>query len=371
QNNKEISYRDLLLPRKIIASAFSPYDRFTFKKPELEEEHPYEYLGIKSASNAVMLGTTSKNLIYNILYTSLKNDFLTYLKAIFDFLNLDPHLRIKFRAKKREEATTYDFLVKLQQNLEKRKRIAPKIDIDDILEFFKRNTSEIQRDDTSLTIDLDLLNPAKYDEYVEDFMTVLHLYEIGYFREPQILIKKGTYFPLKEASSGEQHYLTMMINILSKIEPQSLVLIDEPETSLHPNWQYRYLYNLKEMFKAFDSCHFILATHSHFLISDLEPESSSFVSLHRDRDKQIKATLHDEKTFGWSVEDVLYNVFKVPSFRNYYLAEELDTILLAISTGEISQEIREKIEKVRTAYHNMKESDPLKDLIELLIEGDM
>lgn len=65
----------------------------------------------------------------------------------------------------------------------------------------------------------------------------------------------------EELSSGEQHFIIQLITLLMKAEPQSLVLIDEPELSYHPAWQMDYLKNLKRIAEI-GQYQFILATHS-------------------------------------------------------------------------------------------------------------
>ncbi len=68
-------------------------------------------------------------------------------------------------------------------------------------------------------------------------------------------------------SSGEQHELVMLCELLFKIQKDSLILIDEPEISLHIAWQQEFLQDLLEMVRlsGFDV---LLATHSPQIIND-------------------------------------------------------------------------------------------------------
>ena len=65
----------------------------------------------------------------------------------------------------------------------------------------------------------------------------------------------------EELSSGEQHFIIQLITLLMKAEPNSLILIDEPELSYHPAWQMDYLKNLKHIAEI-GQYQFVLATHS-------------------------------------------------------------------------------------------------------------
>ncbi len=70
-----------------------------------------------------------------------------------------------------------------------------------------------------------------------------------------------------DLSFGEQHELVMLYELLFKVQPNSLVLIDEPEISLHVAWQVEFLKDLQAIIKLanFDV---LLATHSPSIIDD-------------------------------------------------------------------------------------------------------
>jgi predicted ATP-binding protein involved in virulence len=64
-----------------------------------------------------------------------------------------------------------------------------------------------------------------------------------------------------DLSSGEQHELVLLYELLFKVQPNSLVLIDEPELSLHVGWQAQFLQDLKEITQLAD-LDVLMATHS-------------------------------------------------------------------------------------------------------------
>ncbi|MEC4851793.1 MAG: AAA family ATPase, partial [Jaaginema sp. PMC 1079.18] len=70
-----------------------------------------------------------------------------------------------------------------------------------------------------------------------------------------------------ELSSGEQHELVLLYELLFKVEPNSLVLIDEPELSLHVGWQVQFLKDLQEIVKL-ANLDILMATHSPDIIQD-------------------------------------------------------------------------------------------------------
>ena len=57
----------------------------------------------------------------------------------------------------------------------------------------------------------------------------------------------GSELDLEMLSSGEQHELVILYELLFRIPDNSLVLIDEPELSLHVLWQEQFLKDIEEM----------------------------------------------------------------------------------------------------------------------------
>ena len=80
-----------------------------------------------------------------------------------------------------------------------------------------------------------------------------------------VKVKKDQNLPLLSLSSGEQHELVLHYELLFKTRPNTVVLIDEPEISLHVAWQKNFLLDLMAIVKisGFDA---VIATHSPYII---------------------------------------------------------------------------------------------------------
>lgn len=87
--------------------------------------------------------------------------------------------------------------------------------------------------------------------------------ESGY----QVFTAAGDPLPLDQLSSGEQHELVLLHELLFDAEPGTLILIDEPELSLHVTWQSDVLPELLEVAKL-SQLDFVLATHSPYIVGD-------------------------------------------------------------------------------------------------------
>jgi len=88
-------------------------------------------------------------------------------------------------------------------------------------------------------------------------------------REAGLVAEREDGRPLKlEAlSSGEQHELVLHYDLLFRVRPNTLVLIGEPELSLHVAWQKRFLPDLLEIVATaqFDV---LIATHSPYIVGE-------------------------------------------------------------------------------------------------------
>lgn len=82
-----------------------------------------------------------------------------------------------------------------------------------------------------------------------------------------IKMNSGETIPPNVLSSGEQNELILFFELLFNVSPNSLILIDEPELSLHVEWQEKFLNDLLEITKiiGFDA---LIATHSPEIIND-------------------------------------------------------------------------------------------------------
>ncbi|NOQ93440.1 MAG: AAA family ATPase [Methylophaga sp.] len=82
-----------------------------------------------------------------------------------------------------------------------------------------------------------------------------------------IIAKDGKEIDLSLLSSGEQHELVMFYVLIFKVAPNTLVMIDEPELSLHISWQHKFIDELKEIIKQakFDV---LMATHSPTIVGN-------------------------------------------------------------------------------------------------------
>ncbi len=91
--------------------------------------------------------------------------------------------------------------------------------------------------------------------------------EIAVHRERgfRVITDSGDAIALDSLSSGEQHELVVLYELLFRAPQDGLVLVDEPEISLHVGWQSRFLADLMGILRLTGS-YGIVATHSPVII---------------------------------------------------------------------------------------------------------
>lgn len=77
----------------------------------------------------------------------------------------------------------------------------------------------------------------------------------------------GKKLELNSLSSGEQHEIVLLYDLLFRIKPNTLVLIDEPELSLHVVWQKRFMPDLLKIAEV-AQIDVLVATHSPYIVGE-------------------------------------------------------------------------------------------------------
>ena len=152
--------------------------------------------------------------------------------------------------------------------------------------------------------------------------------------------------------------------MIANVSDNTVVLIDEPEVSLHPNWQMEFISILDLALSHYTGCHSIIATHSHFILSNVSNEDSTIISLlPSSESRNVYVSDLNLELYGWSPENVLYRAFGVTGYRNKYF--EIDLRIIIDFLSEPKADHTEFIEAVgRVEPFKLEKNDPLYKLIE-------
>lgn len=123
-----------------------------------------------------------------------------------------------------------------------------------------------------------------------------------------------------------------LIEISNSVIENSIVLIDEPETHLHPKWIRNYIKLLKDIIGDIH-CHVIIATHAPLIISDIPKES--IIMLKRN-EHLIEQSYIQEETIGLEYEEVLKRIFEFNDIKGTVLESYENKILESIEKDDVA-----------------------------------
>lgn len=328
KSGRSITLKELRLPRRVLAVSFMVNDKFLFIDPKDNDDGLYKYLGVRKTTNATYTSSVVQNVLQSVVRL-LDVGLVEEMNRVLKLLHFDSEIEIIFSK---------------VDNKKKAKQMG------------KENSYNTTIDCSNCSQNVFAI--SKIGEYtISSLLNTKEIYPVNI-----VFFKNGEKIKFEDCSSGEKHMLFAFSGILNTIDNNSLVLIDEPEISLHPEWQIQYITLLKKVFERYKGCHFILASHSHYLVSDLEGETSSIVTLCKNRDcSSPKATLLPYDTYAWSAENIIYNVFGLRTTRNYYFESDLQKLLSLVQNYENNDEditeIKALIEKLKKYVYN--DQDPL------------
>lgn len=203
--------------------------------------------------------------------------------------------------------------------------------------------------------DFDVRNKTKYNYFLErilDFKIPNKILKID------IILTKNDYeFSLSETSSGEANFLSNMLFLLNNLvnHKTNIILIDEPEISLHPKWQREYVLKIYDYFYKHDIKLFI-ATHSPLIISKVQVLNKGIyqdyiqkVKYHIFKvDHEALRSIQEDEDF--SIESLYWEVFGVLTPDNSFLSRYCVDLLDQYDLKEINRhQIEGKFQELKEA----------------------
>ncbi|EJL3960677.1 ATP-binding protein [Vibrio parahaemolyticus] len=128
------------------------------------------------------------------------------------------------------------------------------------------------------------------------------------------LYREDAEIALANASSGELMIISMLVHISSYIDKDTVILIDEPENSLHPRWQRKYIDMILDVFYLFQPKIYV-ASHSPQII----PLDNDLYKIFTPKNGVVVEV--DEKTSN--NEELLSEVFGVITPENRFLSNKM------------------------------------------------
>lgn len=273
---------DPLAGPKLVCLSGTVMDRFPL---ELSEQ--YGYFGRRTNNNMFSEIAPYRRLLKFMADSLSDNSGETRAKAAQELLtaiDLDPTLRISFRRGRNSRD-------KGNQTLSGKLKIS--VSLDAIAD------SRLLLEERSKQVD----------------QGIIHISSVGFS-------KLGTTYELMDLSSGERTYALTILALAFGSTDNSIILYDEPENSLHPQWQSRITKDMWKLISAVSQgSKLIVATHSPLVVSGAL-NSETYVM---DMDKNSQ-WIHSS-LYGNSVDSILKQQFGLLSPRaNSFLSKLRDCL---------------------------------------------
>ena len=265
-NAKRIS-----LQQDVVVIASGLTDKFRFGKVvRKEKQGSYTYLGNRTVGNASHITTLSANAVLHYV-ESLKRGTSSILSDFLIRLGFDPVVYVTPRATKKTRAEDAGFNRSI---------------LDDT---FVEQHSRV------------LANPVK------PFSLSIS--------------KRDEQISFIDLSSGEQNIISTALKIISNLKEGVIFFVDEPEISLHLEWQLAWPSLVHRIISSANNCRMVVATHSPVLISSAMAVGASCFNM--EQGSGLRVITRDDI----NVELLMLKEFHTYTPKNKALFEEFARIL--------------------------------------------
>ena len=367
--------KELRLP-SIVACHFGAFDKFPIQKvngsAQTRYDVPYyKYVGAHVNGNMISSSAIAFRLLF-ALNEQMDDRQRQNIRSILDFIGYDHLISL-----------SYSFVLKSKKDGVVREAIAQRVEKDreykklskqeknaviaQLYNFYKTKTASGK---SKYNYDINFDCGSTSEESYDELQNIYKLKQCDLVNSTNVIFhKQGCDIASDDMSSGEFAMLSTVLSIsAAAYNPHTLVLLDEPELNLHPNWQMTLIDNLDRALSN-KVCHLLLATHSHLLVSDLPMKRSTVIQIEKDEEGNLDATTISENTYGWSPEEVLLKVFQMSTDRNRYLVEMVGDLIKKITDNEISLEkAKAELDFLKKVAFGLSDVDPLKKIISTIVE---
>jgi len=260
--------------QRVIGISFGLTDRFPFERPKHDGQQ-FIYVGARTSECGIELGRTSAEVNRMVRDIHMSAELLKVFDAVVRHLGFG-----------------------------ERRYLVP-VGLDSSLDYDRERYAELQQLTENADENVRILQRAGAKKY-----------ELGLMRQES----QRSITTFSELSSGEQQLLTLALKLTAYASDSTVILVDEPELSLHVSWQ-RAIPGMLEIVSSRMGCSIVVATHSPIVVAS---------ATHRD-DQCFVARRHGLTELGIrqrrSVETALFDGFRTYTANNRRVHERCATMV--------------------------------------------
>jgi predicted ATPase len=254
--------------QRVVGISFGLTDRFAFERPKRDGQ-PFIYVGARTSERGIALGRTSAEVNRMVREIHVSNERLAVFDAVVRHLGFG-----------------------------ERRYLVP-VGLNSSFDDNRERYAELQQLTESTDENARILQRAGANRF-----------ELGLMRQES----ERSITTFGELSSGEQQLLTLALKLTAYAGDSTVILVDEPELSLHVSWQ-RAIPGMFEIVSSRMGCSMVVATHSPVVVAS---------ATHRD-DQCFVARRHGLTELSLrqrrSVETALFDGFRTYTANNRQVHE--------------------------------------------------
>jgi ABC-type Mn2+/Zn2+ transport system ATPase subunit len=279
--------------------------------------------------------------------------------TVLRYCNYAPE--IGFRVALNEEATHYDLHDKMINAKIRGKyfdEIAWCVDM-----LYRRDFTGV----TWLHLDGDISNVSRSFDLTRIVALEGKLKKLGLVQSIEVYLKTDTGYelPMSHASSGQLSVISTFVFLaITLTDEPAWLLIDEPENSLHPQWQRAYVERLLEVLK-YRNIRVVIATHAPVLVSGakLDNAPAHVFQIHQGMARPI-AGINGADREG--VEAILWEVFETVTPANHFMSTKLVEELEKVERGQQSAaHLTDIVNQFKRASYDERQELMLENVLDL------
>jgi len=287
------------------------------KSIQIEENHEYRDVIVKNIQdkNKILEASYSSESKYNM---NILKKFTRFMLSKNTSVEIKTNIELNIYEKILNNSLLSQFFNEINNKLNSEKvknlkEISTEFYIELFIKYYNKihNTSifKKRRDEYHFILKKKrfLLSKLKNEERTM-ILNAISMINIDIYNEKNI--------SFNQLSTGEQEIFGQIfllhLNKTTGNIHNHIKLLDEPENALHPSWQKRYVKELIASFSIYKNkqFHFILTSHSPFLLSDIPKQNIIFLDKDEKGNSKVVDGLKGKKqTFGANIHTLLSDSF--------------------------------------------------------------
>ncbi len=388
---------------KVVVQTFSPFSRFEAPKADTTslttkyteedvEQSKYVCAGLHRSSRSVGASLSRKVLEEALFRLSENPESAEILFSVLDELGFQTQFSLGYKLKMGftkafEVNDPVWFIQSHLESMQRQNRLRPSEARilselnsgkgDDFLIVLRHSIDVVrdQRDPRTKTYRLSIsLQNARRDFHVIQAFALLRRLDLLNLTSCELRTSELESIDVAKTSSGQQQMLCAIFGLATSITPGCLALLDEPELSLHPEWQLKYVDALFQIAQSVRNAHIVVATHSPLVVQQAVLHGADVVRMGDGTRNSVHPVpiLSDTRL---SIEQALVDVFHTPIAGSAHVSNEIFQAVLMGETGGWAEksEALAKLDQLGQIYRHEKDGKTaqlVRDAINLINTPD-